>query len=208
MCVARRSCFLWSARNGARLTVRAASLQTRTGRLPISIVRCQSTLRRVRRTTDPLSPPPVPTSRSACHVRAHPDPTALLDSALAGSTDSGLKRFIKDRQSKHKWDDADEADFIKGTARSFLVHDRSGADLHRVRRWVSMLTAAFSMSSSRERARQGRQIPGEQGAPLTLQLAASQPRLTLAGLRLVLVAAHRSQSLPTPSPITTTKCAS
>lgn len=26
---------------------------------------------------------------------------------------SGLKRFIKDRQSKHKWDDADEADFIK-----------------------------------------------------------------------------------------------
>ncbi|SCZ95025.1 BZ3500_MvSof-1268-A1-R1_Chr11-3g03553 [Microbotryum saponariae] len=26
---------------------------------------------------------------------------------------SGLKRFIKDRQSQHKWDDADEADFIK-----------------------------------------------------------------------------------------------
>ncbi|GAA6054074.1 hypothetical protein NBRC10513_006106 [Rhodotorula toruloides] len=28
----------------------------------------------------------------------------------------GLKRFIKDRQAKHQWDDADEADFIKALA--------------------------------------------------------------------------------------------
>lgn len=28
------------------------------------------------------------------------------------STDAGLKRFIKDRQERHKWDDSDEADFI------------------------------------------------------------------------------------------------
>ena len=28
-------------------------------------------------------------------------------------TDSGLKRFIKDRQDNHKWDDTDEADFIR-----------------------------------------------------------------------------------------------
>jgi hypothetical protein len=28
-----------------------------------------------------------------------------------------LKRFIKDRQAKHQWDDADEADFIRGALR-------------------------------------------------------------------------------------------
>lgn len=28
-------------------------------------------------------------------------------------TDSGLKRMLKDKQAQHKWDDADEADFIK-----------------------------------------------------------------------------------------------
>lgn len=27
--------------------------------------------------------------------------------------DSGLKRFVKDRQELHKWDDSDEADFVK-----------------------------------------------------------------------------------------------
>lgn len=26
---------------------------------------------------------------------------------------SGLKKFIKDHQSKRKWDDTDEADFVK-----------------------------------------------------------------------------------------------
>ena len=26
---------------------------------------------------------------------------------------SGLKKFIKDRQDTHKWDDGDEADFVK-----------------------------------------------------------------------------------------------
>ena len=26
---------------------------------------------------------------------------------------SGLKKFIKDRQDLHKWDDGDEADFVK-----------------------------------------------------------------------------------------------
>ncbi|KAK4050695.1 vacuolar transporter chaperone [Microbotryomycetes sp. JL201] len=38
---------------------------------------------------------------------------------------SGLKRLLKDRQAKHKWDDADEADFLKGTCsnkRKVLKH--------------------------------------------------------------------------------------
>jgi len=30
------------------------------------------------------------------------------------STDGGLKRLLKDRMAKHQWDDADEADFLKG----------------------------------------------------------------------------------------------
>lgn len=38
---------------------------------------------------------------------------------LGRLADGGLKRFIKDRQAKHQWDDADEADFIKG----MLSHD-------------------------------------------------------------------------------------
>ena len=44
-------------------------------------------------------------------------PPAATDPArarLSRSLDSGLKRFVKDRQAKHQWDDADEAEFLKG----------------------------------------------------------------------------------------------
>ncbi|PRQ75990.1 hypothetical protein AAT19DRAFT_13012 [Rhodotorula toruloides] len=69
-------------------------------------------------------------------------------------SDGGLKRFIKDRQAKHQWDDADEADFIKGASSSgsravCLALDEG-------------LTVRRGADSSGERVGQGRQVPGEQ----------------------------------------------
>lgn len=56
---------------------------------------------------------------------------------------------MKDRQDKHQWDDADEADFIKGTL-PILLHG----------------TFPFSdlpyPHSARKRTRQGRPLPGGQ----------------------------------------------
>lgn len=37
----------------------------------------------------------------------------VADDGVDWVADSGLKRFVKDRQELHKWDDSDEADFVK-----------------------------------------------------------------------------------------------
>lgn len=61
-------------------------------------------------------------SRNVTHVHADLFPNLAFPCSRSRisparlDADSGLKRFIKDRQAKHQWDDADEADFIKGAS--------------------------------------------------------------------------------------------
>ena len=75
----------------------------------------------------PLAVPgsPSPPSRRADLVPVLP-PLVMPSPSTAPSLtctfrrleDGGLKRFIKDRQAKKQWDDADEAEFIKGASSS------------------------------------------------------------------------------------------
>lgn len=122
--------------------------QTRTGRPRTSTVRTRPLYFEARWLTLPFPrhrPPSFyPRLFRPFHSHAH--------------SDGGLKRFIKDRQAKHQWDDADEADFIKGASSSgsravCLALDEG-------------LTVRRGADSSGERVGQGRQVPGEQGASL------------------------------------------
>lgn len=45
-------------------------------------------------------------------LNVSPDHLSLPAVTAPPPPDSGLKRFVKDRQADHKWDDADEAAFI------------------------------------------------------------------------------------------------
>ena len=96
------------------LTFAIRSPQTRTGKRPISIVRT-FLLSRGGRIAAPCGQLGLTlVIKTAVIDRDHVPLSANDTSSSPPSADSGLKRFIKDRQAKHQWDDADEADFIRG----------------------------------------------------------------------------------------------